>query len=64
MKYKDKIMWSFNGFDDQNSAEKELEEMLNWFRTSFDYKSYVVTQSVQGTPQGWRAEFTAEKDKG
>ena len=63
MAFKNKITWSFTGYEDQASAEQGLSDTVSWFRKSFEYSRYVVTTSVAGTPYGWRATFEAERSE-
>lgn len=60
MAFKRRISYSSSGLENQASAEKALELIEEWFRTSYKQSEWEVSTSVSQNQYGWRAELVAE----
>lgn len=52
-----KIYWYISGFKDQQAAEKQLDEMLDWARKSFDLNLWTTDAGVRTGVFGYKAEI-------
>lgn len=59
---RNKIHWTFSGFDTQAEAEKYCLEQEVWFKASCpDWKSWEIATSAYQTVNGFSASFEANK---
>lgn len=56
-----KLSWYVSGFKTQEAAEKELEDVLEWFKKTHDQMDWEVLSSVSKGPYGWKWELNAKK---
>lgn len=51
------VTWYMSGLKDQAEAEKMLEVMKVWFKSSFVSDEWAVDASIENGPWGWRASL-------
>lgn len=56
------IFWYISGFKTEKEAEASLEDMLDWFRKTYNPDEFTVTLSVSPSVYGFTAQLRADKD--